>query len=58
MNVLTQLNGLLPTSGGSMADLNSYMLLQSGVLDTIGLLIIPAAVIIFCRHRRLLGLPV
>ena len=29
MNVLTQLNGLLPTSGGSMADLNSYTLLQS-----------------------------
>ena len=44
--MLTYLNGLLQSNGGSMADLNSYMLLQSGVLDTIGLLIIPAAVII------------
>ena len=48
MNILTQLNGLLQSNGGSMADLNTYMLLQSanGILDTIGLLIIPAAVII------------
>ena len=46
MNILTHLNGLLQSNDGSMADLNSYMLLQSGVLDTIGLLIIPAAVII------------
>ena len=30
MNALTHLNGLLPTSGGSMADLNSYTLLQAG----------------------------
>ncbi len=46
MNMLTQLNGLLQSNGGSMADLNTYMLLQSSILDTIGLLIIPAAVII------------
>ena len=30
MNVLTHLNGLLPASGGSVADLNSYTLLQAG----------------------------
>ena len=30
MNALTQLNELLPTSGGSMADLNSYTLPQAG----------------------------
>ena len=28
MNMLTHLNGLLQTNGGSMADLNSYTLLQ------------------------------
>ena len=33
MNVLTQLNGLLPTSGGSLADLNGYALLQAGFAD-------------------------
>ena len=30
MNVLTHLNGLLQSNGGSMAELNSYMLLQAG----------------------------
>ena len=45
--MLTQLNGLLQSNGGSMVDLNSYALLQAGIVDTIGLLIIPAAVIIF-----------
>jgi len=33
MNALTQLNGLLPTSGGSLADLNGYALLQAGFAD-------------------------
>jgi uncharacterized membrane protein YqiK len=33
MNALTQLNGLLPTSGGSLADLNGYTLLQAGIAD-------------------------
>jgi flotillin len=33
MNALTQLNGLLPTSGGSLADLNGYTLLQAGFAD-------------------------
>ena len=47
MSILTHLNGLLQSNGGSMADLNSYTLLQAGIVDTIGLLIIPAAVIIF-----------
>ena len=46
MNILTHLNGLLQSNGGSMADLNSYTLLQAGIAETIGLLIIPAAVII------------
>ena len=30
MNMLTHLNGLLQLNGGSMADINSYMLLQAG----------------------------
>ena len=46
MNILTHLNGLLQSNGGSMADLNGYTLLQASIVDTIGLLIIPAAVII------------
>jgi len=48
MNMLTHLNGLLQLNGGSMAELNSYTIAQSGggIIDTIGLLIIPAAVII------------
>ncbi|MDP6914895.1 MAG: flotillin family protein, partial [Verrucomicrobiota bacterium] len=46
MNMLTQLNGLLQSNGGSMADLNTYMLLQSSVMDIIPVIIIPAAVII------------
>ena len=47
MNALTQLNGLLQSNGGSMGELNSYTIAQSGgIIDTIGLLIIPAVVII------------
>ena len=47
MNMLTHLNGLLQLNGGSMAELNSYTIAQSGgIIDTIGLLIIPAVVII------------
>jgi hypothetical protein len=30
MNMLTHLNELLQLNGGSMGDLNSYMLLQAG----------------------------
>ena len=45
--MLTHLNGLLQLNGGSMGDLNSYTIAQSGgIIDTIGLLIIPAVVII------------
>ena len=47
MNALTQLNGLLQSNGGSMGELNSYTIAHSGgIIDTIGLLIIPAVVII------------
>ena len=47
MNMLTHLNGLLQLNGGSMAELNSNTIAQSGgIVDSIGLLIIPAAVII------------
>ena len=46
MNALTHLNGLLPTSGGSMADLNSYMLLQADIGDPLLLIGIIAAVVI------------
>ena len=48
MNALTQFNGLLQSNGGSMADLNSYTLLQSAgfgpELMTIG--IIAAAIVL------------
>ena len=45
--MLTHLNGLLQSNGGSMAELNSYTLGQAeGIVDTLGLLIIPAVVII------------
>ena len=47
MNILTHLNGLLQSNGGSMADLNGYTLLQASIIDTIGLLILPAALILF-----------
>ncbi len=47
MNILTHLNGLLQSNGGSMADLNGYTLLQATIIDTIGLLILPAALILF-----------
>ena len=46
MNALTHLNGLLPTSGGSMADLNGYTLLQVEFLDSLMLIGIIAAVLI------------
>ena len=47
MNALTQLNGLLPTSGGSMADLNGYTLLQApGFGESLALIGIIAAVLI------------
>ena len=43
MNALTHLNGLLPTSGGSMADLNGYTLLQAGLGESLMLIGIIAA---------------
>ena len=46
MNALTHLNGLLPTSGGSMADLNGYTLLQAGFGESLMLIGIIAAVLI------------
>ena len=48
MNILTQLNGLLQLNGGSMADLNSYTLLQlnTGITESIMLIGIVAAVLI------------
>ncbi len=46
MNALTNLNGLLPTSGGSMADLSGYTLLQVEFLDSLMLIGIIAAVLI------------
>ena len=46
MNALTNLNGLLPTSGGSMADLNGYTLLQAGFGESLMLIGIIAAVLI------------
>lgn len=46
MNMLTQLKGLLQPSGSSMADLNSYMLLQADLVDSLMLIGIIAAVVI------------
>jgi len=46
MNALTHLSGLLPTSGGSMADLNGYTLLQAGFGESLMLIGIIAAVLI------------
>jgi len=46
MNMLTQLKGLLQPSGSSMADLNSYMLLQADIGDSLMLIGIIAAVVI------------
>jgi len=46
MNALTHLSGLLPTSGGSMADLNGYTLLQAGLGESLMLIGIIAAVLI------------
>ena len=46
MNMLTQLKGLLQPSGSSMADLNSYMLLQADIGDPLLLIGIIAAVVI------------
>ena len=44
MSILTHLNGLLQSNGGSMADLNSYTLAQSS--ESIMLIVIAAPVII------------
>ena len=44
--MLTQLKGLLQPSGSSMADLNSYMLLQADIGDSLMLIGIIAAVVI------------
>lgn len=44
--MLTQLKGLLQPSGSSMADLNSYMLLQADLVDSLMLIGIIAAVVI------------
>ena len=44
MNILTHLNGLLQSNGGSMAELNSYTLAQSS--ESIMLIVIAAPVII------------
>ena len=48
MNALTQLNGLLQSNGGSMAELNGYTLAQmsGGFGETLGFLILVAMVII------------
>ena len=46
MNMLTQLKGLLQPSGSSMADLNSYMLLQADIGESLMLIGIIAAVVI------------
>ena len=47
MNILTHLNGLLQSNGGSMADLNSYTLLQAGDFgEMVGLVFIIATVVI------------
>jgi flotillin len=46
MNMLTQLKGMLQPSGSSMADLNSYMLLQADIVDSLMLIGIIAAVVI------------
>jgi len=46
MNMLTQLKELLQPSGSSMADLNSYMLLQADIGDSLMLIGIIAAVVI------------
>ena len=59
MNMLTQLNGLLQSNDGSMADLNSYTLGQAQPdAETLGFLFIIAVVIITVALIAYLGLPV